>query len=98
MIHQAAELRRVDPASGFVPGEITGELPYGQPGGGRPIAVVVNGTIAAIGWTFSLEGSTVENFETIVPERAFRRGPNEVRVFEIVTRGGGQALKPLGDN
>ena len=27
VIHQAAQLRRVDPASGFVPGEITGELP-----------------------------------------------------------------------
>ena len=53
---------------------------------GRPIAVVVNGTIAATGWTFSLEGSSVENFETIVPERAFRHGANDVRVFEIVTR------------
>ena len=84
MIHQAAELRRVDPASGFVPGEITGEVPDGQPGGGRPIAVVVNGTIAATGWTFSLEGSSVENFEAIVPERTFQRGANEVQVFEIV--------------
>ena len=96
VIHQAAQLRRVDPASGFVPGEITGELPDGQPGGGRPIAVVVNGTIAATGWTFSLEGSSVENFEVIVPEGAFQRGANEVRVFEIVTRGGGLALRPLG--
>ena len=47
---------------------------------------VVNGTIAATGWTFSLEGSSVENFEAIVPERAFRHGANDVRVFEIVTR------------
>ena len=86
MIHQAAQLRRVNRASGFVPGEITGELPHGQLGGGRPIAVVVNGTIAATGWTFSLEGSSVENFEAIVPERAFRRGANDVRVFEIVAR------------
>ena len=57
MIHQAAELRHVDPSSGFVPGEITGEIPNGRPGGGRPIAVVVNGTIAATGRTFSLAGS-----------------------------------------
>ncbi len=95
VIHQAAQLRRVDPASGFVPGEITGEVPDGQQGGGRPIAVVVNGTIAATGWTFSLEGSSVENFEAIVPERAFQRGANDVRVFEIVTRRGGLALRPL---
>jgi hypothetical protein len=94
-IHQAAELRRVDPASGFVPGEITGELPDGEPGGGRPIALVVNGAIAATAWTFSLEDSPVENFEAILPERALQRGANEVRVFEIVTRRRGRALRPL---
>ena len=32
LVHQAEELRRVDPTSGFVPGEITGELPGGRPG------------------------------------------------------------------
>jgi hypothetical protein len=95
VIHQAADLRQVDPASGFVPGEITGEMPNGRPGGGRPIALVVNGTVAATGWTFSLEGSLVENFEAIVPERTLDLGANEARVFEIVTRGGGPALRPL---
>ena len=95
VIHQAADLRRVDPASGFVPGEITGELPNGRPGGGRPIALAIDGTVAAVGWTFSLEGSSVENFELIVPERTFHRGANRARVFEIVTRGDGLALRPL---
>jgi hypothetical protein len=95
LIHQAADLRQVDPASGFVPGEITGEVPNGRPGGGRPIAVVVNGTIAATGRTFSLEGSLVENFEAIVPERTFHSGANEALVFEIVPRSGGPALRPL---
>ena len=95
LIHQAEDLAAVDPASGFVPGEITGELPTGQPGGGRPIAVAVNGTIAATGWTFSLEGSRPENFEVIVPEQTFHRGANEARVFEIVTRRAGTALRLL---
>ena len=63
VIHQAADLAQVDPSSSYVPGEITGEIPNGRPGGGRPIAVVVNGTIAATGRTFSLAGSQVENFE-----------------------------------
>jgi hypothetical protein len=85
----------VKPASTFVPGEITGEIPAGRPGGGRPIALVVNGTIAATGWSFSLEGSQAESFEMIVPERAFRRGHNDARVFEIVRRGGRLALQPL---
>jgi hypothetical protein len=55
----------------------------------------VNGTIAATGRTFSLAGSQVENFEAIVPERTLHRGANRVRVFEIVSRGGGVALRPL---
>jgi Sulfatase len=95
VIHQAAELAQVNPSSGFVPGEITGEIPNGRPGGGRRVAVVVNGTIAATGRTFSLAGSQVENFEAIVPERTLHRGANTVRVFEIVTRGGSPALRPL---
>jgi hypothetical protein len=94
-VDQASDLQHVDPASGFVPGEITGEVANGRPGGGRPIALAVNGTIAAVGETFSLEGSTVENFELIVPERTFNRGSNEARVFEIVTSNGRSALRPL---
>jgi hypothetical protein len=95
LIHQAADLRHVDPASGFLPGEITGEVPNGRTGGGRPIALVVDGTIAAVGWTFSLEGSRVENFEVMVPERTFHPGAHELRVFEIVKRGRAAALRPL---
>jgi hypothetical protein len=95
LIHQAADLRQVDPTSGFVPGEITGEVPNGRPGGGRPIALVVDGTVAATGKTFSLKGSRVENFELIVPARTFHRGANEARVFEILMRDGGPALRPL---
>ena len=95
VIHQAQDLAHVDPTSGFVPGEITGELPNGRPGGGRPIALVIDGTVAAVGWTFSLEGSSVENFELIVPERTFHRGAHRARVFEIVSRTNGLALRSL---
>jgi hypothetical protein len=94
-IDQAAELEQVDPSSGFVPGQITGQIPYGTAGGGRPIALVLNGRVAAVGETFSLAGSATESFEVIVPERAFRRGPNEAHVYEVVTLGGRPALRPL---
>jgi hypothetical protein len=94
-IDQAGDLEHVEPGSNFVPGEITGEIPAGRPGGGRPIALVLNGTIAATGLTFSLEGAAAESFELIVPERAFRRGRNDARIFEIVTRAGRPALRPL---
>lgn len=94
-IDQAAELEQVDPSSGFMPGQITGQVPYGSAGGGRPIALVLNGRVAAVGETFSLAGSATESFEVIVPERAFRRGPNEAQVYEIVMVGGRPALRPL---
>jgi hypothetical protein len=94
-IDQGGDLEQVKPNSTFVPGEITGEIPNGHPGGGRPVALVVNGTIAATGMTFSLKGTPAESFELIVPERAFRRGRNDARLFEIVTRAGHPALRPL---
>jgi hypothetical protein len=94
-IHQATELQEVDPASGFVPGQITGQVAYGRPGGGRDIAVVIGGRVAATGATFSLAGYSAESFEVIVPERALRRGANEARVYEIVTVAGRPALRPL---
>jgi hypothetical protein len=93
---QATDLDDVDPASGFVPGEITGRIPAGRPGGGRVVALSLNGTIAATGRTFSLDNSPhVEHFEMIVPESGFRRGPNEAALFEIVSRDGAVTLRRL---
>jgi Sulfatase len=94
-IDQAGDLVNVDPDSRYVPGEITGEIQGGVPGGGREIALVLNGRVAATGRTFSLEGSRVESFELIVPEAAFRRGRNDAQVFEIVPRNGAVALRRL---
>jgi len=85
----------VKPTSGVVPGELTGWVPNGRRGGGRAIAVAVNGTIIAMGRTFSMKGRRVENFEVMVPQRTFLPGPNEVRVFEVMTRAGRLALRPL---
>ena len=96
-IDQAEDLREVDPGSRFVPGQITGELPDGRPGGGRQVALALNGKIAATGWTFSLEGSPRESFELMVPESAFGHGPNHARLFEIVAgewRSGAAAADP----
>jgi hypothetical protein len=95
-LDQAADLRAVDPASRFIPGELTGRIIHGRPGGGRAVALALNGRIAATGRTFSLAGFRHrENFEMIVPESAFRAGPNEVRLYEIVERAGEAALRPL---
>jgi sulfatase-like protein len=92
-IDQAQKLRRVDPASGFVPAELTATIPHGRPGGGRPVAVAVNGRIAAVGSTFSLAGTRPECLAVVIPGWALRRGANEARAFAIVK--GGAALRPL---
>jgi hypothetical protein len=50
---------------------------------GRDIAVAVNGTIAAVGSTFTLAvGDEGELVSVMVPESAFRKGANRVEVLE----------------
>jgi Sulfatase len=95
-IDQMADLRDADPASDFIPGQITGAIEPGHPGGGREIALAVNGVIAATGRTFSLDDSPqAEHFELMVRETAFRPGSNSARLFEIVAGRAGPALRPL---
>jgi hypothetical protein len=95
-IDQEGDLQDVDPSSSYVPGEITGAIEGGTPGGGRAVALALNGVIAATGRTFSLEGAPqTEDFEMILPERAFRDGDNDPELFEIVSRADGVALRPL---
>ena len=73
--------RNVDPASGFVPTRVLGRIEPGSPGGGRVVAVAVNGRVAGTGRTFTLEGSDEEQFSVLIPERALRRGVNRVKVL-----------------
>ncbi len=71
----------VDPASGFVPAHVAGALEGGRRGGGRTVAVAVNGRIVATGVTFTLEGSDDEQYSLMVPERSLRAGRNRVEVL-----------------
>jgi hypothetical protein len=83
-----AKYSRVDPDSGVVPGHLVGRIQHGRPGGGRVIAVTVNGRIAATGRTFTLAGSDDEQFSLLIPENAFRKGRNRVLLL-IAERGTG---------
>jgi hypothetical protein len=77
----ADEYEDVDPASGYVPAHIVGSVngPDRHP---RDIAVAVNGTIRAVGNTFTLAvGDAGELVSVMVPESAFHRGRNRVEVF-----------------
>jgi hypothetical protein len=79
----AQDFENVDPESGYVPTHVVGRV---QGGGDekRDIAVAVNGTIVAVGNTFTLAvGDEGELVSVMVPESAFRRGRNQVEVFEV---------------
>ena len=75
------DYQNVDPGSGLVPVHIVGSVrgPDKHP---RDIAVAVNGTIRAVGNTFTLAvGDAGELVSVMVPESAFRKGRNTVEVY-----------------
>jgi hypothetical protein len=78
-------------AGAFVPAHVAGTIPGGVPGGGRTVAVAVNGEVVASGTTFTLAGADVEQYSLIAPQRAFRDGPNRVQVLLVE----GDELEPL---
>jgi Sulfatase len=85
----AQDYENVDPESGYIPTHVVGRV---QGGGDekRDIAVAVNGTIVAVGNTFTLvAGDEGELVSVMVPESAFQRGGNRVEVFEVPRAGGG---------
>ena len=57
-----------------------------------PIAVAVNGRIAAVSWT---DGRGSRTYSALLPEESFRPGPNRVEVFLIREGSGGVALTSL---
>jgi hypothetical protein len=65
---------------------LAGTIPDGPRGGGRTVAVAVNGRVVATGLTFTLDGDDDEQYSVIVPERAFRQGHNRVQL--LVLEGG----------
>jgi Sulfatase len=91
LVARAGEYRRVDPDTGFVPTHLVGRIAPGKRGGGRVLAVAVNGAIAATGRTFSLAGSEDEQFSLLIPERALRRGRNRLELLLA-----GDTLRRLG--
>ena len=71
----------VDRATGFIPTHVAGALPDGRRGGGRVVAVAVNGRVVATGVTFTLNGSDEEQYSVVVPERSLRPGRNRIKVL-----------------
>jgi hypothetical protein len=82
-LSSAKEYENVDPESGYTPTHVVGRV-EGREEPGRDIAVAVNGTIAAVGSTFTLAvGDEGELVSVVVPESAFREGRNRVEIYEV---------------
>jgi hypothetical protein len=76
----------------LLPVHVTGRISGGRPNG-RPLAIAVNGRIAATAWSFKPLGAKRLSISSLVPEAALRSGSNDVRVYEIA---GESTLRRLG--
>jgi Sulfatase len=75
------DLNSVDPAGSFVPANLAGRISGLKRG--KPLALAVNGTVRAVGWSAQLKGDKHVYFSFFVPPTSFKKGKNEVRVYRI---------------
>ena len=87
-------LRDVSPGDGTVPALISGALTGSAAGPPVAIAVAVNGTIGAVGLTFT-QGDTPQTFATVVPDALFKPGPNRVQLYRVERTPAGPRLHPV---
>jgi hypothetical protein len=74
-------LKSVDPAGAFVPANLAGRI--SGVGRGTPLALALNGKIAAVGWSAQLNGDKRVYFSFFAPPEDFQNGPNTARIYKI---------------
>ncbi len=94
-VEDAGKLAQVDPESSVSPSQIAGRLSGGDPAG-HDLAFALNGRIVSMGRSFADVGPHALNFSSMLPPEAFRRGANELAVYELVASGETVGLVPLG--
>jgi hypothetical protein len=87
-------LADVRPGSRFVPSRVVGELHGGAVSSGTELAIVVNGLVAGLTRSYSLDGR--QRFAAMVPEDALRSGSNDVHVYAVIRTRGTPTLARLG--
>ena len=80
--------------SGFVPARVVGGLEGRVPTHGTPVAIAVNGRVAAMTRTFMQDRGS--HFAALVPETSFREGRNDVEVFLVDSAEGTLGLARIG--
>jgi hypothetical protein len=87
------ELSEVDPEATFVPSLVVAKLDGVS--SDAPLAVAVNGRIAAVTRAYeSVDGGV--RTTALVPPESFEAGANDVQIYAVVARGDRLALEPLG--
>ena len=91
-IEDPAAYSSVKLRSDFLPAQLSGTIH--DPGGShvRDLAAALNGRIVAVGQSFRLAGSDAENFSIMLPESAFRQGPNSLELLSVTDDGGSLRL------
>ncbi len=77
----------LDPGTGVVPTVLTGRVTLPSELTERDVLVAVNGTVSGAGYRVAANGDT-SVFQAVVPEEAYRPGPNEVSVLVPTGSGG----------
>ena len=103
-VEQRADYRRVDPGSGLVPAQVTGQVSLAAGVSARPaVAVAVNGVIAGVSETFrerrDARGSQPvgppDKFSAMALDTLFKKGDNRLELFVVESSGGRVRLRPL---
>ena len=98
---RAVRAHVIDPdvprGSGVVPAQVAGTIVHGRRGAHRDVAVAVNHRIEAVTHTFSLRGSSKEQFAVMVPAHSLNHGHNLVQVFQVLPAGTSLRRELLGE-
>jgi hypothetical protein len=103
-VEKLAEYRRVDPGSGLVPAQVSGQVSLAAGVPDRPaVAVAVNGVVAGVSETFrerrDAKGSQPvgppDKFSALTLDTVYRKGENRLELFVIDDSGGRVRLRPL---
>src|SRR5688500_4116521 len=87
------ELSEVDPEATFIPSLVVAKLDGVSPD--APLAVAVNGRIAAVTRAYeSVDGGV--RTTALVPPESFEAGANDVQIYAVAGRGDRLVLEPLG--
>jgi arylsulfatase A-like enzyme len=77
----AKALETVDTTSTFLPANLAGRI-SGLPRG-KPLALALNGKVAAVGWSAQLKGDKHVYFSFFAPPDTFQNGRNSANIYEI---------------